>query len=204
MMENWELLLMPLVGGIIGWITNMIAIKMLFWPKTPIKLPFLSWEFAGLLPKRHLELARSIGEIIERDLLPLDDLLVYFQKSGFQDHVVDSLAYHVDKRIQEKLPRLVPSSIKELITTYVQDAVTREANTIITQVAHSSIDKVKSELHLAELVEEKVAAFDLEQLESLIKEVTNTELKYIEYLGGIFGFLIGCVQVLLVVLIRGS
>ena len=120
--------------------------------------------------------------------------MVYFQKSGFQDHVVDSLAYHVDKRIQEKLPRLVPSSIKELITTYVQDAVTREANTIITQVAHSSIDKVKSELHLAELVEEKVAAFDLEQLESLIKEVTNTELKYIEYLG-IFGFLIGCVSI---------
>ena len=81
MMENWELLLMPLVGGIIGWITNMIAIKMLFWPKQQI--PFLSWEFAGL-PK-HLELARSIGEIIERDLLPLDDLLVYFQK-WFQDH----------------------------------------------------------------------------------------------------------------------
>ena len=33
MMENWELLLMPLVGGIIGWITNMIAIKMLFYQK---------------------------------------------------------------------------------------------------------------------------------------------------------------------------
>lgn len=201
-MENFEIILMPIVGGMIGWLTNAIAIKMLFWPKKPIKIPLISWEFMGLLPKRHADLARSIGEIIERDLLPLDDLLVYFQENGLQDQLVDTIIEHVDKRIDEKLPRIIPQNIRQPIRHYVREGLGREIETMIGQIGSTSLSKLKSEFQLGAMVEEKVRSFDLDQLERLIKEVTNTELKYIEYLGGLFGFLIGCIQVLLLTMIK--
>ena len=31
----WKLVAMPLVGGAIGWVTNFLAIRMLFRPRLP-------------------------------------------------------------------------------------------------------------------------------------------------------------------------
>ena len=59
---NLEILIPPLVGGVIGYITNDIAIKMLFHPRKAIyigkwKLPFTP----GLIPKEKHRVAKSIG-----------------------------------------------------------------------------------------------------------------------------------------------
>lgn len=71
---NWELISLPIMAALIGWGTNVIAIKMLFWPRRPIKI--LGWEFLGVLPKRQAEIARSIGgEVLDEDLLPTGELI---------------------------------------------------------------------------------------------------------------------------------
>lgn len=60
----------PLVGAIIGYFTNWLAIKMLFRPLKPIyigkmKLPFTP----GILPRERLRLTDSVGETVSRELL---------------------------------------------------------------------------------------------------------------------------------------
>ncbi|MTI85674.1 MAG: DUF445 family protein [Firmicutes bacterium] len=68
---NWEkLLVSALVGAAIGYITNWIAIKMLFRPLNAkrllgIRLPFTP----GVIPKEKDRLARSIGDSVSRHLL---------------------------------------------------------------------------------------------------------------------------------------
>lgn len=199
-MQNWNFIIMPLIGALIGWITNVVAIKMLFWPKKPIGIPGLPWKFIGLLPKRHEELAVSIGQTVERDLLPMDDIIDYIENSGFQEHLVETIVFHVDKRIQNKLPRLIPENLKELLRDYVKEIISKESYAVINQVASGALDKVKSELSLGQMVEAKVRSLDLEQLEYMIKEISSTELKHIEYLGAVLGLLIGCGQALLLFL----
>lgn len=60
----------PLIGAIIGYITNDIAIRMLFRPRTAkylfgIKLPFTP----GLIPKEKSRIAASIGNAISKNLM---------------------------------------------------------------------------------------------------------------------------------------
>ena len=56
----------PLIGAIIGWCTNYLAVKMIFRPYKPIS--FLGLKIHGLIPRRQSDLARSIGETIELKL----------------------------------------------------------------------------------------------------------------------------------------
>ena len=69
---NFELtyLLGPLTGGIIGYFTNWLAIKMMFRPHQPkhlfgIKIPFTP----GLIPKERGRIAETIGSSISENLM---------------------------------------------------------------------------------------------------------------------------------------
>ena len=64
-MNNFTtILILTIVGGLIGWITNILAIKLMFRPINPIKIPILNIEILGLIPKRKNEIATNIGEVI--------------------------------------------------------------------------------------------------------------------------------------------
>ena len=61
---------MIILGAIIGGVTNMIAIKMLFHPFKPyyifrFRIPFTP----GLIPKRREEIARKLDKLLRNILL---------------------------------------------------------------------------------------------------------------------------------------
>ncbi len=66
------LISIPLISALIGWITNYLAVKMIFRPHIPIKI--LGITFHGILPKRKSALAHEIGETVERELISHDDI----------------------------------------------------------------------------------------------------------------------------------
>jgi uncharacterized membrane protein YheB (UPF0754 family) len=51
------------------------------------------------------------------------------------------------------------------------------------------------EIRVKRIVEEKINSFDLNKLERMIREVSSSELRFIEILGGILGLIIGIFQV---------
>ena len=51
-------LLLPLLGAFIGYITNVVAVKLLFHPKKPINI--LGIKLQGLIPARSEELTERI------------------------------------------------------------------------------------------------------------------------------------------------
>lgn len=63
-------ILPPILGGIIGYFTNWLAIKMLFFPREPkyigkLKLPFTP----GLIPKERERLSKKIAKVCEENIL---------------------------------------------------------------------------------------------------------------------------------------
>ena len=63
-------LIPPLAGAIIGYVTNAIAIKMLFRPHKEIRIWGIRVPFTpGILPRQRQILAQSIGRMVERELL---------------------------------------------------------------------------------------------------------------------------------------
>lgn len=72
---NLEFFIGPLVGGLIGYITNGIAIKMLFRPLKPLylfgkRIPFTQ----GIIPKERDRIAHRIGEVVGRELINQETL----------------------------------------------------------------------------------------------------------------------------------
>jgi uncharacterized membrane protein YheB (UPF0754 family) len=63
------------------------------------------------------------------------------------------------------------------------------------------VERVEHKLDVSEIVRTKVESFDLTKLEAVIHEVSARELRTIEVLGAVLGFLVGIVQVGVLVLI---
>ncbi|CDR65056.1 TPA: DUF445 domain-containing protein [Staphylococcus argenteus] len=89
---------MIVVGAIIGGITNVIAIRMLFHPFKPyyifkFRVPFTP----GLIPKRREEIATKIGQVIEEHLLT-ESLISEKLKSSKSQEAIHSM---IQKQLQK-------------------------------------------------------------------------------------------------------
>lgn len=74
-MEFLQYLWGPILGAIIGYATNYIAVKMLFRPYKPWKIGKFTLPFTpGIIPKRKDALARAIGDAVGHHLFTGDDL----------------------------------------------------------------------------------------------------------------------------------
>lgn len=124
MILKW--LVPPLVGCIIGYITNAIAIKMLFRPHEEIwirgfKVPFTP----GLIPKNKDRLAAAIGDVISRDLLNSEVI----EQALTSEEMLEKVSGAVDQLIEYL--RDCPDTIEDvLIRNFGQTAYDEHASSL--------------------------------------------------------------------------
>ncbi len=193
-----RLLAIPLISAFIGYLTNVVAIKMLFHPREPIKI--LTFEFQGLLPRRQEEIALLIGEVVERELLSVDDLVDQVSTPEMQDKMVGIISGKVRARLEEVMPRLIPQNLTRALADMLEGILIRESKTLTAQVIESASQYLNEEIRVSEIVKNRIIDFEVAQMESLVKEVASRELRHIEILGGFLGFFIGLVQVAIITL----
>lgn len=100
----------PLVGGVIGLVTNGIAIKMLFRPFYPVKIGKFVLPFTpGLIPKEKARLAKAIGNVVGAELLDTETLTKALASEKIQkalyrkiDQIIDNLGQE-ERTFQEFL-----------------------------------------------------------------------------------------------------
>ena len=192
---RWQLLSLPLVGALIGWITNVIAIRMLFRPRRAFVMPLLGLKLQGLLPMRQNELAASLGEVVEKELLSPEDLWRQLNTPEMQQELMQLLGRVLSERLREKLPFL-PPALRDWAGRSLEEAIEREAPSLWLQLEKQMAGAMVSKLGLAGIVEERVRSLDLNALESLAYRIASHELRYIEVLGAVLGLVIGLLQAL--------
>ncbi len=94
----------PVVGGIIGYCTNYLAVKMLFLPRREIRvfghrLPFTP----GVIPKGKPRLAKAVGSIISSMLLTQSDLSEKLSSDEVCDAISEKVCAVFDKPLKETL-----------------------------------------------------------------------------------------------------
>ncbi len=190
-----EFIIIPVIGALIGWLTNYIAIKLIFRPFVPKRIPFTPWSIQGLIPKRQDEIAVNVGRVVENELISMEEIIGELNNQSRKKHLVEVVSDLLKERVNQKMPGFVPYSVKSLVIALVEDTVNKEAPILFEQLTESISQDLLKEVKVDHLVEEKLRNFDLLQLEHLIFSVASKELKHIEVLGAILGFLIGLVQV---------
>jgi len=187
-------ILIPLLGGVIGYVTNRLAVAMLFRPQEPVSL--LGLRLQGLMPRRQAELAQSVGRVVGDHLVEKRDVMDALQTIDLQGLVEGAIEKGLAEKISElqRLPLvgtfLTPERVADLRGQMVQ-AMLENREAILEQIEAA----VEDGLDVQRIVTEKVAAFPMPRLEQLILDVASRELRAIELLGGALGVIIGFAQV---------
>lgn len=200
MSNIFKIVLLASIGGIIGYVTNVLAIKLIFRPIKAIKIPILNLEIVGLIPKRRNEIAKNIGEIIQDEFLSMDDILESIMTESDKEKVTEYIKIKIKNLAQEKMS-FVPFPIRSMFEGYIMDTVDIEIRNAIDELSNDIINKAKERINIQEIVENKINELDLYELENLIIKVAKKELKHIEILGLVLGFLIGIIQGIIVIFI---
>ena len=195
-----KLILIPLISALIGYITNVVAVKMLFWPREPVNLFF--FQLYGVLPKRRAQVATSLGQLVEEQLLSIDDLFDKINTPDMREKIIDHIVILLRDRLYAMLPRIIQTRVVQVISDTLEKILRLEAENMVHQIIRYGQDYLTREVQVSKIVEDKVNAFDLKQLEDMIWGVSSPELRFIEILGGIMGLLIGFVQVAIMLIFR--
>ena len=193
-----QLLVIPIISAFIGWFTNWIAIKMLFHPKEPKRI--LGLTFHGIFPKRQKIFAEKLGKMISVEFLSYEDIEEKMANPKNLEKLMPLIGAHVDNFLKNKLSDEMPflslfigdKTIKSLKKTFMQ-----ELEILFPQLMKSYAGHLQEELDLEKIVTEKVSAFSTDKLEDILYQIMSKEFRFVEILGGIIGFIIGIVQVMI-------
>lgn len=186
----------PLIGAFIGWLTNFIAIKMLFYPRQPKKILFIT--FQGIFPKNKTRIATKLGTVVQRDLINFTDIKDKLKESESLSNVKEEIAIKVDEALRARLEKMrLINVIPEQIITATHKIIVREIDENLPNLIDTTITKVESKLNIQDIVYNKVQGFSDERLEQLLMDITSREFKFIEIIGAVLGLFIGIIQLLL-------
>lgn len=177
------------VGAIIGWATNLIAIKMLFHPRKRVL------GLQGLMPRRQRELARDVGHIIATELVLTDDLLKGLDEVDLSPHLAALIDQGIAAKIDElrKMP-LVGAFISDSLVKGLRDAFLAEMLKAQPRIMQEIKALARERLDIGAIAAAKLEAFDLDRLEQVVNQVAKNEFKAIEWWGAILGAVIGLAQ----------
>lgn len=184
-----------------GWVTTWIAIKMLFHPRRPIKLG--SFTLQGIFPKNQQLIAEKLGEVVGKELLSFDEIEQKVTNPENLQKLRPDIELHVDHFLRNKLKEVFPMLsmlIGEKTIEQLKGAFLDELETLFPVLMKSYMTKLEEDLDLEKIVAEKVAAFSPEKLEDILMKITQKEFKFLEIIGGFFGFIIGLIQALVFIL----
>ncbi|MDA7823805.1 DUF445 family protein [Opitutales bacterium] len=203
MTENSSLLfLLPLIAALIGWATNYLAIKMLFHPREPKKI--LGLSFQGVFPKRQNQIAEKLGTLVANELFSMKDIGQRIEELSTQPEAMEEVGKRIEKTIRGKLISAFPM-LSMFLSDDMIEKVTNlfkgELEDFMKASAGGLAVKMEESIDVEALVREKVSTFSSDKVEELLIGFMEQEFRFIEKIGAVLGFFIGCVQVALVLAI---
>ena len=186
---DYYIILRPLIGAGIGYVTNWIAVKMMFRPLKPVKIGKLTLPFTpGIIPKNKERIAKAIGNTISNNLLTENTLTESLLSEEKQKLIRDS----IERKIYE-ISNEEEITIKEKIQDYIdEDLYSKTTKFIKNKLTNIIIDTLKEE-DIGNLVAKQIEAAAKEKMQgsilgifganNLISKITDETAKKInEYI----------------------
>ena len=157
----------PLVGSVIGYITNDLAIRMLFRPHTAkyvfgMHVPFTP----GIIPKEKGRIAKAIGQVISENLMNQEVLGQYL----LSDVMIGKLRSGVDGFIETQKGN--EETLRQFIGHYLSE---EEIQGIVEGIKDNLGKQIKAKLS-DEAIGDKVAHIAMEHVINNLSESESEEL----------------------------
>ncbi len=199
--KNAELigiLFMPVTYGFIGWLTNVVALKMMFYPMKFWGIPpYLGWQ--GIVPRKSTGLALKAVSMLTEKLVKVED---FFEKIP-----ADKLGESYKPLLKENIPamthrvmELLPADLKEKISPKEEQIVakaTRESEQKLEQITAHLKDDVGKVFSFKALVLRCLTGENTHLIVDLFQKIGHKEFKFIGASGWYFGILFGLIQMVI-------
>ena len=198
-----QLLIMIFISATIGWISNWVAIKMLFRPHKEIS--FGLFKIQGLIPKRRAEIGSGIANIIQNELISVKDVISNIDREEFSKRLDSSIDEVLEKNLKAKVKEKFP-----ILQMFFSDRMAKDVSNTIKDIIMENQEKIfeifsnyaEENIDFEVIISDKISNFSLNKLEEIITFLAKKELKHIEIIGAILGMLIGAVQYLITLIIK--
>ena len=141
----WKKIMAPLLGGLIGYITNDIAIKMLFRPRKALYIGKWHVPFTpGLIPQQKDRIAESIGNVISSQLLNSDTL----KRTILSEEMVSRIRTKLEEWAEQC--RNDTRTIEEILTEAVGEEKITQGKTVICEKGIDLLIDKMEQAHIGE------------------------------------------------------
>ena len=193
--EFWKYASIPFVAGIVGWVTNWVAVKLTFYPlQFRGWKPWLGWQ--GIIPSK----AGRMAEIfVDSTMSRLGTLAEYFREMQPQrigDHIVQVMAPRMREFTDDVMaahhPRLwerLPPMLREQIYQRIDN----ELPVLVEAMMDDIADRVDGLVDLKQMIKDRLVG-EPRVLNRLFLESGAKEFRFIVRSGFTFGFLFGLIQ----------
>lgn len=196
--ETLFLLWIPIISAFVGWLTNFLAVKMMFYPIEFVGLkPFFGWQ--GLIPAKRKKMAEIEVELVLDKLLSVEEIVGRLE--------ADKINQAIERRLKQVLRRVVNDVMQESAPTVWaalplqgKNMVYKRVELDIPNVVRKMVDdfqhNVSEIINIRELVVGHLVN-DPELINEIFLKSGAKEFPFIERSGLYFGFLFGLPTMLL-------
>ncbi len=146
---DWSLIIGPLVGAVIGYCTNYIAVKMLFRPLTEKKIGNFKVPFTpGIIPREKPRLARAVGEAVGNTLLTEETIASNLLTDDIKDKIkneVNNAILKVSQDEEKLIDKICKITSEEKAYDKIENVKNVISDKLYTKVLDMQIGKVVSE-----------------------------------------------------------
>ncbi len=188
--------LLPAFGAFIGLVSDWIALQMLFRPLVPVKV--LGIRFQGLFISRQKEVARDYAAIIAKQLLTPANIVEEVLRGSFADRVADLTQRHITMATDDGLGIAKPLVVFALGTERFQELRQFMVTRLLELIPEASRHVEKYAMDALDINNTIVAAMERltpEEFEGMLRPAFKEDEKTLVLAGAALGFLIGELQV---------
>ncbi len=191
----WKYASIPVVAALVGWSTNWVAIKLLFFPVKPLGWPpFFGWH--GIIPSKAGKMGAITTDTTLSKLGSLKEMFGAMEPDLIATHLVDTINPQietlVDELMQQENPQvwdLVPHTARLVIHELVRIRLPEA----IREMMHDVGVHIEEMMDLKEMVVQHLEAHP-QIVNRIFLECGDAEFKFIIRSGLYFGFLFGLIQ----------
>ncbi len=193
--DFWFYLLIPIISALVGWATNVLALKMTFYPTEFWGIPpSLGWQ--GIIPSKAGVMAEKAVDMMTSKLIDVQEV---FERMN-PDKVLEELRpelQRVNETIIDEVMRSQVGKVWKLVPPLIKQQIYEQASVEMPFVVREFMAEMKE--HIKELFDVKRMVVDSltrdkNLLNDIFLKVGDQEFAFIERSGLYFGFLFGLIQ----------
>lgn len=186
---------LPLFGALVGYVTNYLAIKLIFRPLQPIKLGRMTIQ--GMFIKRQVEVSTAYSNIVASKIISIENIFEYIIRGPGSVKLKRIVQQQIEHTLNETagiIKPLVELSTGSRLFVHIRNIACFRFMQELPMNIRNVFGYAENALNLEEILREKMIGLSHEEFEAFLRPVFKEDEFKLIIIGAILGGIAGLLQ----------